>query len=793
MLFPFSPLKQPVAAAVLAGCLWPVAPAIAEGADFARDIQPLLARRCYACHGPDTQEAGLRLDDRAAAIAELDSGSTAVVPGDAAKSELIVRITSTDPDLQMPPEGPRLKPDEVKALEGWIASGAEWEAHWAFRPLERPPLPPAAAATNPVDAFVDAGLAARGLARSPEADKATLLRRATYSVTGLPPTEQEMRDFLADESPAAWEKVVDRLLASPHNGEHWGRHWLDLVRYAETNSFERDGAKPHVWRYRDYVIRSFNDDKPYDRFVLEQLAGDELPAPSADALVATGYYRLGLWDDEPADRLQARYDWLDDIVSTTGQVFLGLTINCARCHDHKIDPLPQQDYYGMLAFFHNITPMGDRQMNPAFIEQPLPVDGTSPAEFLHQAKERDRRRAEARVNLDAINKRIKEHGEQALDDLARSDLANWKKLLADLDAEQKRQPRALVVTEYGPKAPDTFVFYRGNPHAEAKPENLVEPAFPAILEPPAPEITPAPSGRSTGRRTALAAWITSPTNPLTARVLANRLWQYHFGRGIVRSPNNFGLMGDPPTHPELLDWLATELVAGGWRLKPVHKTILMSRAFRASSQAVPEAIAQDPLNDACWRFDMRRLAAEELRDTIHVASGGFNPKMFGPSVYPAIPEAVLATQSVPGKGWGNSSPEEQARRSVYIHVKRSLLMPILADFDLADPDASCPVRFTTTQPTQALGMMNGDFLHTQARAFAERVRREAGGTNADQTAAMVRRAIEVALVRPATDAEVARGVALIDDLETKDGVGPGRALELYCLMVLNLNEFAYLD
>ena len=769
-------------------------PAVATELDFARDIQPLLARRCYACHGPDTQEAGLRLDDRAAATAELDSGSIAVVPGDPATSEMLARITSTDHDLQMPPEGPRLTAAEVTLLERWIAAGAEWQAHWAFRPLERPPLPPAAApAMNPIDAFIDAGLSARGLPRSPEADKATLLRRATYGVTGLPPTEQEMREFLADESPAAWEKVVDRLLASPRYGEHWGRHWLDLVRYAETNSFERDGVKPHVWRYRDYVIRSFNDDKPYDRFVLEQLAGDELPEPDADSLIATGYYRLGLWDDEPADKRQARYDWLDDIVSTTGQVFLGLTINCARCHDHKIDPLPQRDYYALLSFFHNVTPMGDRHLNPAFIERPLPEAGVTPAEAADLARERERRRAEAEANIKAIDQRIKEHGDQALDDLARQDLAGWKQLLAELDAEAGRQPKALVVSEYGPQAPETFVFARGNPHAEPKPEHRVEPAFPGILEPPAPEIAPSASGRSSGRRTALANWITSPTNPLTARVLANRIWQYHFGRGIVRSPNNFGLMGDPPTHEELLDWLATELVAGGWRLKSLHKTILMSRAYRAASTAVEESLAKDPLNDALWRFDMRRLAAEEIRDSIHVTSGGFNPQMFGPSVYPDLPQAVLATQSRPGEGWGKSAPAEQARRSVYIHVKRSLLTPILADFDLADPDTSCPVRFTTTQPTQALGMMNGDFLHAQARVFAERIRREAGGTNADQTEAMVRRAIEVALVRPASDAEVERGVALIDELETKDGVGPGRALELYCLMVLNLNEFAYLD
>jgi mono/diheme cytochrome c family protein len=780
------------------GCAWFVAAfasaAVAEDVEFARTVQPILARKCYACHGPETQEAGLRLDDRDAATAALDSGSIAIVPGDARGSELVARITSHDPDIQMPPEGSRLSADEVTAIEQWIAAGATWEAHWAFRPLARPPVPgDPAIPTNAIDAFIDAGLAARGLARSPEADKRALLRRATYSLTGLPPTEGEMQAFLADDSPHAWEKVVDRLLASPHYGEHQARHWLDLVRYAETNSYERDGVKPHVWRYRDYCITSFNADKPYDQFVIEQLAGDELPEPSADALVATGYYRLGLWDDEPADKLQARYDSLDDIVSTTGQVFLGLTINCARCHDHKIDPISQRDYYAMLACFHNVTPMGDRHMNPAFIERPLPVGEVTITEAAHQAEELKRLRAEAKANVTAITKRIKEHGEQALDDLAKSDLARWKALLVRLDGEKVDQPKALVVTEFGPKAPDTFVFYRGNPHAEPTQENRVEPAFPGVLDPPFPAITPPASGQTTGRRMALAKWITSPDNPLTARVMANRIWQNLFGRGIVRSPNNFGLMGDPPTHRDLLDWLAAELVDGGWRLKSLHKTILMSRAYRAASTAVPASLETDPLNDALWRFDMRRLFAEEIRDSIHVASGVFNPKMYGPSVYPDMPKAVLATQSRPGDGWGTSSPEEQARRSLYIHLKRSLITPILADFDVADPDTSCPVRFVTTQSTQALGMMNGDFLHAQARVFAERVRREAGGTNADQTAAMVRRAIEVALVRGATNEEVASGVALIDDLETKDGVGPGRALELFCLFVLNLNEFVYLD
>ncbi len=770
-------------------------PAVAFAADveFARDIQPILARTCYACHGPETQEGGLRLDERAAATVELESGATAIVPGNVAASDLVARITSRDPDLQMPPEGTRLSTDKVAVIKQWIATGAKWQPHWAFRSVARPPVPETAPGTQPIDAFIDAGLAKRGLGRSPEADKPSLLRRATYAVTGLPPTEAEVQAFLADTTPKAWEKVVDRLLASPHYGEHQARHWLDLVRYAETNSFERDGVKPHVWRYRDYVIRSFNDDKPYDTFVIEQLAGDELPELSADALVATGYYRLGLWDDEPADKLQARYDWLDDIVSTTGQAFLGLTINCARCHDHKIDPISQRDYYAMLACFHNVTPMGDRHMNPAFIERTLPQEDRSIAEAESHAIEIDRRRNEARSNIKAIENRIKEHGEQALDDLARKDLANWKKLLEELNAETAAIPKALVVTEYGSKAPETFVFYRGNPYADRSPENLVEPAFPSVLEPPVPLITSPASGKSSGRRMALARWIVSPENPLTARVMVNRIWQNLFGRGLVRSPNNFGLMGDPPTHRELIDWLAAELVDGGWRLKRLHKAILMSRAYRAASTAVPASLETDPLNDALWRFDMRRLAAEEIRDSIHVASGAFNPKMLGPSMYPEMPKEVLATQSRPGDGWGRSSPEEQARRSIYIHTKRSLPTPILADFDVADPDTSCPVRFVTTQPTQALGMMNGEFLHAQARVFAERVRREAGGTNDDQTAAMVRRAIEIALVRPATDDDVARGVALIATLEEKDGVGPGRALELYCLLVLNLNEFAYLD
>jgi hypothetical protein len=936
----------------------------AEPVDFSRDIQPLLAKRCFSCHGPDIHEGGLRLDQMAGATAALDSGERAVVPGHSAESEILARISSSDPDTQMPPEGPRLAAAQVDAIKRWIDEGAAWKEHWAFRPLVRPAVADEGRqATNPIDAFIRSGLTHRGLAVPALAGKSALIRRATYGITGLPPTEQEVRDFLADDSPRAWERVVDRLLASPHYGEQWGRHWLDLVRYADTNSFERDGNKPHAWRYRDYVIRSLNDDKPYDQFVIEQLAGDELAEPTTDSLIATGYYRLGVWDDEPADREQFRYDWLDDIVATTGQVFLGLTVNCARCHDHKIDPIPQRDYYSLLSFFENITPMGNGGDQ---VERPLFKDDAERQAYDRKVADLKRRRDEAQQAVSVIEKTFRTSWESlnqaaavgsdlddlefrffrdswtklpAFDELKAEDtgpvpgqlfdiavapslrpddfgyvFTGFLKVPADgdytfsldsddgsrltidgnivaeydgihgegkpktatvplkagrlpirldyfqrqhgkgltvawsgpefaartlsavqsrrkaagkdfdlkaairidgerllgsdgkkdydakvklLDAVKKEEvpvDKALVVTERGPEAPETFVFYRGNPHAERKPENKVGPAFPAILKAKEPVI-PAPSAdaKTSGRRTALARWLVSPDNPLTARVMANRIWQHHFGRGIVRSSSNFGMMGDPPTQPELLDWLATELVAGNWRLKSLHKLILMSQAYRAAATADAEALASDPLNDSFWRFDMRRLSAEELRDSIHVASGAFNPKMFGPGVYPAIPKEVMAGQSRPGAGWGDSSPEEQARRSIYAFVKRSLLTPILADFDLADTDTSCPVRFTTTQPTQALGMMNGEFLQRQARVFAERVRREAGGPDAADVPAQVRRALEIALVRPVTDAEVERGVAVVEKLDNADGVSPSRAMELFCLMVLNLNEFAYLD
>ncbi|HEU5116412.1 MAG TPA: DUF1553 domain-containing protein, partial [Isosphaeraceae bacterium] len=717
------------------------------------------------------------------------------------------------------------------------------------------------------------------------------MRRAYFDLTGLPPTPEEVDAYLADTHPDAYERLVDRLLDSPRYGEKWGRHWLDLVRFAETNSYERDNPKPNAWRYRDYVIQSFNDDKPYDRFVREQLAGDELPDGGADGLIATGYYRLGIWDDEPSDREQARYDGLDDLVATTGQVFLGMTIDCARCHDHKIDPIPQKDYYRLLSFFQNINhyrnggptdeapifsseaerakfetrltawtakraslqqqvaaieaqareayeaktasqvgvrdlenlayrfyrdswdvlpdfdsikhenegtlprgllDLGPRTRNTAvgFVfegELVVPDDGLytfwldsddgsrlvlngqvatvydgihgvgheqivevplkagrvpfrldffqryggiglrlswSGPGFTRRMLSVDDGNREAPLPLPSVA------GNQTVDmasllrhddtDLLSSEvLATYRRLrraLRELERERPEAPRALCVTEAGPNAPDTFVLLRGNAHV---PGDRVEPAFLEVLGGSPPEIpTPAPDSKTSGRRTVLADWIVSNDNPLTARVLVNRLWQHHFGRGIVRSPNNFGTQGDAPTHPELLDWLATELITQGWHLKPLHRIIMTSNAYRMSSEGRAEALEADPTNDLFWRFDMRRLTAEELRDSILAVSGELNLKMFGPGIYPKMPAAVLATQSQPGKGWGDSSPAERCRRSVYVHVKRSLLLPVLEGFDLPETDRSSPSRFSTTQPTQALALLNSEFIQEQARLLA---------------------------------------------------------------------------
>jgi len=778
------------------------APAEVVSVDFSRDVQPILAQRCYRCHGPDQAEGGLRLNSREGAQAELDSGDHAVVPGKTDESALLDRITAEDEFVRMPPEEKPLSAEQIEILRTWIASGAEWRNHWAFEPVVRPDvptLPDGSAANNPIDAFHLQGLASAGLDPAPPAEKAALLRRVTYDLTGLPPSPEEVDAFLADTTVDAYEQVVERLLASPQYGERWGRHWLDLVRYAETNSFERDAVKPNAWRFRDYVIRSFNDDMPYDQFIRELLAGDELDNVTTDTLTATGYYRLGLWDDEPADIQQARYDELDDIVATTGQVFLGLTVNCARCHDHKLDPIPQADYYQLLSFFNEIDRYHTEKSqvdvsSPDVVEQYRQVDERIRAirdrmEPIEQSgivkmSAEDQRATEGPQRAKVLDKQLKDF----LSEDQWSEYAALKEELKEVESTQL-PPREMVLAigDCLPEPPQAFILTRGNPHVAGA---EVKPAFLTALGGGEPAIAARSEGaKSSGRRRALADWIASPDNPLTARVMVNRVWQNHFGRGIVRSSSNFGSTGTPPSHPELLDWLAADFIVSGWRLKPLHRSIVTSNLYRSSSQGNPQGLAEDPENNSFWRFDMRRLSAEEVRDSMLAVSGQLNLDMYGQSVYPELSREVLASQSMPGKGWGNSSPEEQSRRSVYVHVKRSLVVPLLAEFDICDTDSSCAVRFSTTQPTQALAMLNGDFAHQQAAAMAARLRREFPGDLTGQ----VERGVRLVVTGPADPQTVERGLQLIQALKTRHGVSDDKALDYCCLMLLNLNQFIYVE
>jgi hypothetical protein len=778
--------------------------------NFSRDVKPLLARRCFACHGPQTHEGGLRLDQRDAALSELDSGLHAIVPGHLEDSALLDRVTAADESERMPPEGKPLTPDEVGLLRRWIAEGAAWQKHWAFVPPQAQTPPEVKQrdwVRNPIDNFILAGVERAGLTPAATADRRTLARRAYFDLTGLPPTGEQLSAFVADQSPDAWQRLIDELLASPHYGERWGRHWLDVVRFAETNSYERDAPKPNAWKYRDYVIRSFNDDKPYDQFLREQLAGDELDEVTNESIVATGYYRLGVWDDEPADADQARFDEWDDIISTTSQGMLGLTVGCARCHDHKIDPIPQADYYGLAAFFADVLPYGVRGQSPAGNSQwqmALPEELANVERLTKRAKKilekvtdietvgisrmaaEDQRRSEGPEREALLKEKLEKSLNVSEWQLYQETKRRLDDALKDVDALPTPE-MALALARCEPHPEQMHIMVRGNPHL---PGDDVAPHFPALFGEAAPEIPAAPEGaRSAGRRRVLADWVASPKNMLTARVIVNRVWQHHFGRGIVRSSNNFGELGTPPTHPELLDWLALWLIDHNWQLKPLHRLIMSSAAYQMSSAANERALAVDPTNDMFWRYDMRRLSAEEIRDATLVVAGTFNPKMYGPGFYEKLSPEVLATQSRPGDGWGDSPADERQRRSIYIHVKRSLLTPLLTAFDFPDVDVSCEARFLTVQPDQALSMLNGEFLNEKAGELAERVRAEAGDDPRKQAA----KAVELALGRAATNNEVDDGMTLMKRLIAEHGKAPPEALRYWCLTVLNLNEFIFLD
>ncbi len=678
--------------------------------------------------------------------------------------------------------------------------------HWSYQPVKRPEAPqdvPADWKANPIDAFVFAKLKEAGLKPAPALHRVALYRRLHYTITGLPPTPEAVQVFANDNSPDAYEEAVNQLLDRPQYGERWARHWLDLVRFAETNSFENDRPKPGAWRYRDWVIKAINDDMPYDQFLTEQLAGDELEPRTTERTIATAFYRLGAWDFDPTDRVLAQYDDLDGILTTVSQVFLASTINCARCHDHKVDPISQADYYRMLAFFRGIKPFvktekpgidwdslttrldlpptheeAEQQMNDSLSEltayEDLVIRTLSEKEQEVAAKDpKERKRLFNQHKEQVLSKHQKEYYELA------------HKTIAEMKAKKPEKPRMVCVSEFGPKPPATHILHRGNPHTEGE---KVIPGFPTILGGGDAKISKVPNA-SSGRRLALARWIADKKNPLTARVMVNRLWQHHFGRGIVASPNDFGKLGRAPTHPKLLDWLAVEFMDNGWSMKHMHRLILNSRAFRMSSQPSELAKGKDPANQLFSRFNMRRLTAEEIRDSILWANGSLNLKAGGPGVFTKIPFDVLNAQSRPGWGWGFSPREESSRRSIYIFSKRSLRPPILESFDLADTDTSCPVRFATTQPTQALNMLNSEFMNEEASFFTKLTLGKAGKKPADQ----VRFVLQRVFGRSVREAEVTRGVNYMKALQSEEKLSPEQALNSFCLAALNLNEFLYIE
>lgn len=754
-----------------------------EAADYQREIRPILEDHCYSCHSRLKQKADLRLD-AGSLIHQGGKNGPAVIAGKNNESLLIEKVRSKDDDERMPPEGKRLSAVEIALLEEWVADGARFPAdepipatpagHWSFQPL-RPVVPPgikdARRARNPIDQFVIADLEKRGWAPAPTAEPRALLRRAHLDLAGFPPTPAEQDQFLADDSAEALDRVVDDLLARSTYGERWARHWLDVVRYADSNGYERDAEKPYVWRYRDYVINALNADKPFDEFVIEQLAGDELPEFSAETMIASTYLRLGHWDDEPADPATDVFDQLDDIVSTSAQAFLGLTLGCARCHDHKFEPLPTRDYYSMVAIFNPL----ERPRNGR-TELAVPV-GTR-AELAALA-ERDR----------AIERLTKSEPAMAPDELATR--------TNELRSATPDLPLAYLWREPSPIAPDSFVMERGS---ATRPGDPVAPAVPAVLAQQQPEF-PLPDDRTSRRRLGLARWLTEPQNPLTARVMVNRVWQKHFGQGLVRTPNDFGLMGDAPTHPELLDWLAYWFMHdANWSLKRLHRLILTSNTWRMSTRSNPEYAAADPEVRSLWRMPYRRLQVEAIRDSMLAVSGQLNPKMFGPAMKPPIPAAAVEANTDRESSWTPSDAGEWSRRSIYVFIKRGLVVPMLEVLDLADTVNSCPQRQVTTVAPQALSLFNGDFVNEQARQFAGRLRQEAGPGRREQ----MELAWRLALCRPPGSAEVAAmnsygareasrlvAEAAAENRELGEVDAEHAALVQMCRVIFNLNEFVY--
>jgi mono/diheme cytochrome c family protein len=662
--------------------------------DFARDVQPLLTRSCAGCHGPDKQRGGLRLDTAAGLRAGGDSGPP-FVPGDSSRSRLYHAITGTNDVTLMPPKDkePRLTMAEVATIKAWIDQGAKLPTdsaapkvnHWAFQPLKRPavPSPRVGEVRNPIDAFIVARLEKEGLRPSPEADRGTLLRRLALDLTGLPPTPDEIDAFVKDNSPDAYKKQVDRLLASPHYGERWGRHWLDLARYADSNGYSIDAPRT-IWPYRDWVINALNADMPFDQFTIEQLAGDLLPNATTNQKVATGFHRNTQINEEGGiDPEQFRVEAVVDRTNTTGAVWLGLTVGCAQCHSHKFDPITQRDYYQLFAFFNNQD------------EPTLPLG----------------------PNPDAVPKKGPKPGPGELTTMV---------------LRERATPR------------ETHILKGGD---FTRPGARVEPGTPAVMPPIRAE--EAPAVRLT--RLDLARWLVCPDQPLTARVTVNRVWGQYFGVGLVETENDFGTRGAPPSHPELLDWLASEFVEKRWSLKALHRLVVTSATYRQSSRARPDLETVDPRNRLLARQARLRLDAEVVRDVTLSASGLLNPKVGGPGVFPPQPEGVSQFTQVK-RPWKPNEDAARYRRGMYTYFWRSAPHPALTVFDAPDAGTACTRRTRSNTPLQALTLLNDAGFAEYAYGLAAHILRDGPKDEAGQ----VRYGFRCCLGREPSDPEASR-------------------------------------
>lgn len=859
-----------------------------DGQALARQAVGLLHERCLQCHGAE-QGSGLDLRTREGLL-QGGSRGAAVVSGKAEQSLLYQYLTGKQQPRM--PLGGELSSAEIEFIKRWIEAGAEWAApvtvakkeeadlaqvpvatykgrpisaeernSWAFRTPVRPAIPEvrqAAWVKNPVDSFVLAKLEAKGLQPSPPADKRTLLRRVTFDLTGLPPTPEEFQAFLADTSSEAYTKVVRRLLASPRYGERWAQHWLDVVRFGETNGYELDAERPQAWRYRDYVIRSLNADKPYDRFLLEQIAGDELDPNSFEYQVATGFLRAGPQHVVAGNQDEAlnRQEWLTEVMFNIGSMVMGLTVGCARCHDHKFDPISQADYYRLQAFF---AATDNHEFKQHTVAEKSAYDEAVKA---HQAKlkpikeqiaaiekpYKEKLEAEKLKQLEptytqALAKEPQQRSEEEkrlAREAKRMAEVKWDELLAALSpADRERRaglrkqmhaidlyapeplPAALTVADKLKPIPAMHILKGGDVHRLGA---AVQPRFPSVLLPPdAPPlqwIAPVRGAQSpgegqiisTGRRLTLARWLTQKEHPLTARVMMNRLWHYHFGRGIVATPNDFGRNGQPPSHPELLDWLATEFTTQGWSLKQMHELLVLSNTYQQSSAVDSAKQKRDPDNQWLWRMNRQRLDAEALRDAVLVATGTLTEQLYGPSlrvpIEPEVYETIFTEYEADNLWPVHPDARQHTRRSLYLLRKRNVRLPLLVAFDSPDLMSSCGARSVSVHALQALTLMNSPFLLQQSQALTARLFRDANNETA-----RIRRLFELTLGRLPTVTEqqltrefLRQQTALLSArLQRGEKVTEVQGVSLptakavtaawvdLCLATLNLNEFLYLN